>query len=355
MVEGESGIISVFANVGQEVKYEPSKRRITFPSGSRATIFSAEEPDRLRGPQHGAAWLDEPAHMPLIQDVWDMLLFGLRLGQRPHVIVTTTPKPIKWVKELVKEPTTRLVRASTYSNIDNLAPIYRERVISRYEGTRLGRQELEGEILEDVEGALWHADQLVYDDLVRDDELSRIVIAIDPAGSQGKKSDETGIVAAGVRGELGYVIDDRSGKYSPNGWAMESMRLYDRLRADAIVVERNFGGDMVAANLRSNGFKGRIIESNAARGKKLRAEPVVSLYEQGRVFHRPGGRLVKLEEEMLTWVPGEGPSPNRVDALVWALTELLKPAGVAVLARPTGKIRQSPRRGVTRPIRRLSA
>lgn len=338
MVEGESGLIAVFAAVGQELKYEPSKRRITFPSGARGTIFSAEEPDRLRGPQHHLAWLDEPAHMPLIQDVWDMLLFGLRLGARPHIVVTTTPKPIPWVKELVKEPTTRLVRASTYSNLENLAPVYRDRVVARYEGTRLGRQELEGEILEDVEGAMWSAAMLQYDDRTRDDELARIVIAIDPAGSQNKRSDETGLIAAGARDNLGLVLADHSGKYSPQGWAAEAMRMYERFKADAIVVERNYGGDMVKQNLLNAGFRGRVIEGNASRGKKLRAEPVVNLYEQGRIYHRPGGGLAKLEEEMLTWVPGIGASPNRVDALVWAFTELLKPGGTSTLARPSGRI-----------------
>lgn len=338
MVEGESGLVSVFANVGQEIKYEPSKRRITFPSGSRATLFSGEEPDRLRGPQHGAAWIDEPAHIPLIQDVWDMLLFGLRLGERPHIILTTTPKPTPWVKATVKDPGTRLVRASTYANIDNLAPSFRERVLSRFEGTRLGKQELYGEILEDVEGALWSPEIIPYDSTTRDDEFKRIVVSIDPAGSQGKKSDETGIVAVARMGEHGFVLADRTDRYSPQQWAYESMRMYDRLHADAIVVERNYGGDMVRANLKQNGFTGRIIENSASRGKELRAEPIVSLYEQGRIFHRQAAGLEKLEEEMLTWVPGQGKSPNRVDALVWGFTELFKPGSRSSLARPGGRL-----------------
>lgn len=351
MVEGESGLVSVFANVGQEIKYEPSKRRITFPSGSRATLFSGEEPDRLRGPQHGAAWIDEPAHIPLIQDVWDMLLFGLRLGERPHVILTTTPKPTKWVKEIIKDPGMRLVRASTYANIDNLAPSFRQRVLSRFEGTRLGKQELYGEILEDVEGALWNGEMLLYDSLTGDGDLQRIVVSIDPAGSQGKKSDETGIVAVGKMGEQGLVLADRTDRYSPQEWAREAMRLYERLQADAIVVERNYGGDMVRANLKQNGFNGRIIENAASRGKELRAEPIVSLYEQGRIFHRKDAGLQKLEEEMLSWVPGEGKSPNRVDALVWGLTELFKPGGRAQLARPTS--RTTAQQSARRPGRRL--
>lgn len=351
MVEGESGLVSVFANVGQEIKYEPSKRRITFPSGSRATLFSGEEPDRLRGPQHGAAWIDEPAHIPLIQDVWDMLLFGLRLGERPHVVLTTTPKPTPWVKATVKDPGTRLIRASTYANLDNLAPSFRERVLSRFEGTRLGKQELYGEILEDVEGALWNADIIVYDSTTRDDELQRIVVAIDPAGSQGKKADETGIVVVGKIGEHGFVVADKTDKYSPEGWAKQAMKLYEHYRADAIVVERNYGGDMVKANLKQNGFTGRIIEGNASRGKELRAEPIVSLYEQGRIFHRLGAGLDKLEEEMLTWVPGEGKSPNRVDALVWALTDLFKPGARASLARPKGRIGSAGGPGSPMPAR----
>lgn len=342
MVEGESGLIAVCERAGIKILYEPAKKRVTFPSGARATLFSGEEPNRLRGPQHGFAWLDEPAHMPLIDDVWSNLLFGLRLPPRPHVIVTTTPTPKKWVRELVAEERTRTVRGATHENLVNLADEYR-RVIAGYEGTRLGRQELYGEILEDVEGALWQADFLQYANWDHE-EMDRIVIAIDPAGTANRRSDETGIIGVGMQrkvsgehDERAYVLRDSSGKMTPSEWAKRAMKDYDQLQADAIVVETNFGADMVRENLRHNGFEGRIIEARAMRGKQLRAEPVVALYEQHRIFHRGEKGLTsleKLEEEMLTWVPGEGASPNRVDALVWAINELMKPGGIVAIASP---------------------
>lgn len=334
MVDGESGLLAVCARAGMKIIYEPSKKRITFPSGSRATLFSAEEPDRLRGPQHGFAWLDEPAHMPQIDEVWSMLLLGLRLPPRPHVIVTTTPKPIRWVKTLVEKPRTISVRGKTHDNLKNLATSYQEEVMEQYEGTRLGRQELYGEILDDVEGALWNPDLIVRSTHLLDD-MKRIVIGVDPAGTANKRSDETGIVGVGSMGKLGHVLADASGKYSPRAWANRVAALYDELGADAVVVETNFGADMVKETLRGNGFEGRIIEARATRGKVLRAEPIVSLYEQGKIFHR--GSFPLLEEEMLTWVPAESPSPNRVDALVWALTELLKPGGEMTISTPKGR------------------
>jgi phage terminase large subunit-like protein len=341
MIEGESGLIAVCEKAGMKILYEPAKKRVTFPSGSRAAVFSAEEPNRLRGPQHGFAWLDEPAHMALIVDVWSNLLFGLRLPPRPHIIVTTTPTPTKWVRELVKEEDTVVVRGSTHANLDNLADRYRK-IIAGYEGTRTGRQELYGEILEDVEGALWNAEMLIYSDKPFD-ELDRIVVGVDPAGTANRRSDETGIIVVGMTrakpgesDERAYVLSDTSGKYTPGEWAKAVMKEYDRWQADAVVVETNFGADMVRENLRHNGFAGRLIEARASRGKEVRAEPVVGLYEQRRVFHRGNGTLEKLEEEMLTWVPGEGASPNRVDALVWAINELLKPGGEISFASPRG-------------------
>ena len=335
MIEGESGLVAVCEKAGMKILYEPAKKRVTFPSGARATLFSGEEPNRLRGPQHGLCWLDEPAHMPLIEDVWNNLLFGLRLPPRPHVVITTTPTPKKWVRALVAEPRTRVVRGATHENLVNLADEYRA-VIAGYEGTRLGRQELYGEILEDVEGALWLATMLNYASW-GPEEMDRVVVAIDPAGTANRRSDLTGIVTVGMQREVrnqhnerAFVIADSSGTMSPQEWAKQAMRDYDRFGADAIVVEVNFGADMVKENLRHNGFDGRVIEARAMRGKALRAEPVVALYEQGRVFHKGEKgmtNLEALEEEMLTWVPGEGASPNRVDSLVWAITELLKPGG----------------------------
>lgn len=337
MVEGESGLKFVFALAGQKIHYEPSKRRITFPSGCIATTFSAEEPARLRGPQHGFAWLDEPAHMPLIEDVWDMLMFGLRLGERPHVVLTSTPVPSKWVKAIQKDKTTKVVRVSTFANSKNLAPGYLARVKKEYGGTRIGLQELEGRLLEDVKGALWNVDLLAREEIDFAD-LDRIVVAIDPAGTANRRSDETGIVVAGLRGQHAWVLHDASGKYSPMGWAEKAHALYNLYDADAIVAERNFGGDMVKEIITratpANRNTPRIIVKHASRSKKLRAEPVVAFYEQKRVFH--WGDLADLEDEMLTWVPGTGDSPNRVDALVWALTELMGPGGEMTIASARG-------------------
>jgi phage terminase large subunit-like protein len=336
MIEGESGLQYVCALAGQKIKWEPSKRRITFPNGAIATTFSGEEPDRLRGPQHGFAWLDEPAHMPAIQEVWDNLLFGLRLGKRPHIVLTSTPIPTPWVRAIQSDPQTRVVRVSTYANITNLAPNFRELVIKQYEGTRKGRQELYGELLQDVEGAIWNADWLQH----RPDapDLERIIIAIDPAGTANRRSDETGIVVAGRKGNEAYVLYDASGKYSPQGWAERALSLYTKYEADAIVVEKNYGGDMVADVIRrtplGKDIAPRIIVKTATRSKQLRAEPVVSLYEQSRVFHV--GDLAGLETEMLSWIPGKGDSPNRVDALVWGVSELMNSTGLGRIRSARG-------------------
>jgi phage terminase large subunit-like protein len=339
MIEGESGLQYVCSVAGQGMKWEPSKRRITFDNGCIATTFSAEEPDRLRGPQHGFAWLDEPAHMPLIEEVWSNLMFGLRLGQRPHVVLTSTPLPTKWVRDIQGREKTRVVRVSTYANLDNLAPNFKEEVVAAYEGTRKGRQELYGELLLDVEGAQWQEEWLQR--WPREQplpELDRIVVAIDPAGSQNKRSDETGIVAAGRQGKHGYVLKDASGKYSPQGWARMALSLYRDMEADAIIAEKNFGGDMVRKVIETEaeamGITPRIIVKQAMRSKALRAEPIVGLYEQSRVWH--SGDLAELETEMLTWVPGEGASPNRVDALVWALDDLINTTSIGRIRSARG-------------------
>lgn len=341
MIEGVSGLQYVCALAGQRIKWEPSKRRITFPNGCIATTFSGEEPDRLRGPQFGVAWLDEPAHMPAIEDVWSNLMFGLRLGTRPHVVLTSTPLPTPWVRRLQASETTVVTRVSTYANIENLAPTFRDLVIAQYEGTRKGRQELYGEILLDVEGAIWSSEMLHH--LSEPPELDRIVVAIDPAGTANRRSDETGIVVVGRKGSEAFVLHDATAKYSPQGWAERALSLYERYEADAIVVEKNYGGDMVKDVItrteRGREMSPRIIVKQAMRSKALRAEPVVSLYEQGRVFHT--GDLSKLETEMLSWIPGQGDSPNRVDALVWAVTELMSATGF-------GRIR-SARGGTIRP------
>jgi len=334
LLEGESGLLTM-APPNHRPFYEPSKKRLTWPNGAIGTIFSAEEPDRLRGPEHYLAWLDEPAHWPLIQECWDNLMFGLRLGAKPRAVCTTTPKVRPWLKELLAEPDTRTVSVSTYANIENLSPVFAARVLSRYEGTRLGQQEIHGELLTDVEGALWKWEMIAENRLPKPERFDRIVIGIDPAGSHKKHSDETGLIAAGVWDNEGYILDDRSGKYSPAGWARKAQDMYERWSADAYVVERNFGGDMVESTMRNVGIDGRIIETVSSRGKELRAEPIVGLYEQKKVHHC-GDNLDELETQMTSWVPSErhGVSPDRVDALVFCITELVRNRKPATVSSP---------------------
>lgn len=341
MVEGESGLLAVFSRAGQAAEWEPSKRKITLGNGSIIHAYSGEEPDRLRGPQHGGAWLDEPAHIPLIVDVWDNLLLGLRMGSHPRILCTTTPLPTKWLKELVKRPDTRAVRVSTYVNLDNLAPTFREAVLSKYEGTRLGKQELHGEILEDVEGALWNFGMIEpHRTMLTAEDMEYITIGVDPAGTANAKSDETGIIAVGRMAKHLYVLADVSGKYSPEGWAKATWDLFDLLGADAIVAEKNYGGEMVTSVLRNHRLQtraaldGRLDLVTSRRGKKIRAEPIVAYYEQGRGHHVQG--LDTLETEQTTWVPGVGDSPNRVDALVHAATDVMKVTEPASIASPVG-------------------
>ena len=348
MVEGESGLIAVCEAAGHSYLWEPSKREFTFHNGGKVYFYTAEEPDSLRGPQHHLAWLDEPAHMPLIDLVWDNLLFGMRLGQQPRILVTTTPLPKKWLKDLVKEKTTKVVRVSTYANIDNLAPTFAAKIISKYEGTRLGRQELHGEIIEDVEGALWNKEMILAANDIDDRDFDglpftgykgmdfdRIVVSVDPAGTSTKKSDETGIIVVARIGGTFYVLDDLTGKYSPDEWAKKVVHAYKKWSADRIVAEKNYGGDMVAANMRNQDENLPITLVTSRRGKEIRAEPIVGLYEQNRVFHV--GDLSLLETEQLEWVPGEGASPNRIDAEVHGLTNLMNKGGAAAVAAPTGK------------------
>ena len=334
MLEGESGLLTI-AKPGHRPLYEPSKRRLTWPNGAVGTLFSAEEPDRLRGPEHYAAWCDEPAHWPLVQEAWDNLLFGMRLGPRPRIVVTTTPKPRPWLKDLMTRPDTRMSQASTYENLSNLSPVFRQAVIGKYEGTRLGRQELLAEVLDDVEGALWNWGLIERSRVAGSPSLVRIVVGVDPAGSKKKSADETGIVVVGIGddGDL-YVLDDRSGHYSPHGWATAANSAYDDWSADALVAEKNFGGEMVEHTLRSSGYRdARIVVKQTRRGKALRAEPVVGKYEQDKVHHV--GAFGDLETQMTEWQPYEsGDSPDRVDALVYAATDLMRGSTPASVSTP---------------------
>ena len=328
MVEGESGLLAV-GPPQQRPQYEPTKRRLTWPNGAIATTYSADEPERLRGPQHDAAWCDEIASWRY-PEAWDMLMFGLRLGPDPRVVVTTTPKPIKIIRELIADPTTVITRGSTYDNRANLAPAFLQQIVRKYEGTRLGRQELNAEILDDVPGALWSRALIeetrwpVHRNIP---DLVRIVVAIDPAVSTGEDADETGIIVAGKDADgHGYVLADQSGRYAPTEWARAAIGLYRQYKADRIVAEVNNGGDMVEATVRmvdANVSYGKV---HASRGKVMRAEPVAALYEQHRVHHV--GAFPTLEDQQCGFAAdfdraSAGFSPDRVDALVWALTDLL--------------------------------
>lgn len=326
MVEGDSGILGVHPKDFRPL-YEPSKRRLTWPNGAVASLYNATEPDQLRGPQQDLAWADELAKWQYARETWDQLQFGLRLGDHPRVAVTTTPRPIPLIREIMEDPKTVTVRGATRDNQANLAPTFMEQILARYEGTRLGRQELNAEILDDVPGALWTR-QMIEATRVREaPEMARVVVAIDPSGTDGKddEGDDIGIVAAGrgVDGR-GYVLGDYTCKLSPDGWARRAITAYHRHEADRIVAERNFGGAMVKAVVKSADGDVAYKEVTASRGKVARAEPVSALYEQGRVSHVGG--LPALEDEMVLMTAsgflGEG-SPNRTDALVWALTEVM--------------------------------
>lgn len=341
MVEGESGLLSVCWEGDRDINgcligrpiYEPSKRQVTWENGAKVKLYSAEEPDRLRGPQSDFGWCDELAAWARLQETWDMYQFGLRLGDSPQTMITTTPRPLKLLKELLKSPDTVVSTGSTFDNADNLAPAFLETLLEKYDGTRLGRQELHAEILEDVEGALWKEEFISRVEPGEEPDLEKLVVAVDPSGG----GDEIGIVAAG-RGVDGlyYVLADKTCNGSPDFWGKQVVRLYSDWGADRVVGESNFGGDMVrhvietaAQSLNSIGSIEtsvvKYVSVTASRGKVLRAEPVSALYEQGKVFH--AGKFAKMEQEMFSfhsdWNRTRDGSPNRLDALVWALTELM--------------------------------
>lgn len=343
MVEGVSGILSVY-NEAERPLYEPSKRRITWPNGAVAITFNATEPDQLRGPNFDLAWCDELAKWRYARETWDQLSFGLRLGDHPRVLVTTTPRPVELVKAIVAgtEGKVTITRGTTMDNRSNLAAKFLEKIQLRYEGTRLGRQELRGEILGDIPNALWTYGQIEASRVRQCDPLSRVVVAVDPAISNTEDSDEHGIIVAGVnqKAQEAYVIEDGSMSGSPLDWARRAINLYDTHNADAIVIEVNQGGDMVAQTLRSVRNNVRIKEVRATRGKHVRAEPIASMYEQGRVHHVGSFPALETQMTQMTTFGFEGAgSPDRVDALVWAMTDLF-PSMVAKTAaqRPAVRI-----------------
>lgn len=328
-VEGESGLLSCLPK-GAVDSWNRSMGQLTLTNGTRYQLFSADEPERLRGPQHHRAWSDEvgawgrSAEERQWPAAWDMLQMGLRLGSDPRNVVTTTPRPTKLIRHLITDQLTQMTRGKTMENAANLAPQFLDQIVARYAGTRLGRQELDAELLDDVPGALWTWAMLENRQPAPD--LQRIVVAIDPSGGTDPENDEQGIGVAGLGvDKRGYVLADRSCKLSPDGWGRRAVQAYIDHQADLIVYEKNFGGDMVEAVIqtaaKSMGVTIRTKSVTASRGKRVRAEPVAALYEQGRVSHVEV--FAELENQLTTWTPESGTSPDRLDWLVWALTELM--------------------------------
>jgi phage terminase large subunit-like protein len=318
--EGESGIVNILNDYGVLRDYNRSIGEIFLTNKSRIKLFSGEEPERLRGPQHHGGWFDELAAFKY-PDTYDQYQFGLRLGALPQTIITTTPRPTKLIKDLMKREGVVIKRGSTFDNEKNLAPSALAELRLRYENTRLGRQELFGELLDDVEGALWTRTMIDSARVTVAPNLIRVVVGVDPAVTSSDTSDLTGIVVAGITADMQYyVLDDRSLRTSPDAWARVAVQAYQDWKADKIIAETNNGGDMVTLLMQQVDRSVSVKKVTATRGKQLRAEPISSLYEQGRVHHV--GYFAELEEQMCEWTPLSNNSPDRLDALVWALTEL---------------------------------
>ncbi len=325
MIEGVSGLLSIHTR-WERPSWSPSRRRLEWPNGAIAQAFSAEDPEGLRGPQFGAAWSDELAKWPNLQEAWDMLQFGLRLGDRPRQIVTTTPRPVPLIKRLLVDDHVAVSRAATSANRFHLAADFIRSVTLSYGGTRLGRQELDGELVEESADALWTRAMIEDCREPAAPALARIVVAVDPPASSSARADSCGLVVAGLDGDgIGHVLEDGTVSGArPHEWAAKAVALYRRFEADALVVEVNQGGEMATAVIREVDPGVPVSAVRATRGKYLRAEPVAALYAQGRVRH--AGAFPALEDEMCDFGPGglsSGRSPDRLDALVWALTHLM--------------------------------
>lgn len=342
MVEGESGILACSPR-DFKPKYEPSKRRLTWPNGAVASLFSAEDFDSLRGPQFDGAWCDELCKWRYAQEAWDNLQFGLRLGEHPKQIVTTTPRPIRLLKDIILRSDTAITKGTTMENLVNLAPPFRKAVVDKYKDTRIGRQELNAEILDDVPGALWSRGMIDETRIRPVDSVTpialphfeRILVSVDPAKEIGDAAAETGIMVTGKdQYGKGYLLEDLSLSGSPEEWGRVAVMAYDDWAGDMIVYEANQGGEMVAAVLRqaAKSLKEEGLRTadfvplkavHATRGKYVRAEPVSQLYEQKKISHV--GYFPELEDQLCEFTPdgSMGYSPDRMDALVWGFTELM--------------------------------
>jgi phage terminase large subunit-like protein len=360
MVEGESGLLAVHPPEFRPL-YSPSNRKLTWPNGAVAYTYNATQPDQLRGPQHDAAWCDEVAKWQYMQEAWDQLQFGLRLGEMPKAIVTTTPRPLPLIRKMVNDSTAYVTRGRTKDNAANLAAPFLRQIEDRYGGTRLGRQEMDGEILDDIPGSLWaRSDIDMYRLREAPEDLERIFVAVDPATSSEEHSDETGIVVVGLRRDedgyaRGYVLEDGSLKGTPEDWASKAVKLYRKYNADKIIAEKNQGGDMVTSVIKAQDRTVPVELVHASRGKFIRAEPISALYEQGRIHHV--GEHDKLEDQMCTFsidnLRKHG-SPDRVDALVWGLTKIFdKITGRAVGGKRVAKPAQLKTTSTWNPSRDL--
>ena len=322
MIEGPSGLLNVFPP-NQRPNYEPSKRKITFHTGAVAITYSGDEPDQLRGPNIDTAWVDELCAARKQKEIMDMIAFCLRIGSNPRCIITTTPRPTITIKRLIKDKTVYVTRGSTFENRDNLSPVFFSSIIERFQGTRIGKQEIFGEVLDDNPKALWKSANIEETRVNNHPPLVRIVVGVDPAITATKKSDETGIIVVGKSkdGHF-YILDDKSLIESPNGWGNAVISVFYKFNADRITAEINQGGDMVHHVIKTIdpnvAFKG----VHSSKGKKLRAEPIAALFEQKRCHMV--GLFPDLETQMVEWDPENDPdSPDRVDALVIAITELM--------------------------------
>lgn len=332
MIEGPGGLLRN-ASKKERPEYAPSNRRLTWPNGSWATIYSDGEPEQLRGFSGDTGWLDEFAKYRYPKIVWDNLQFGMReaSADRPRLVITTTPRPLALLRQIENLPTTITVTGSSYENRANLDPKWLAETLAPYEGTRFGRQEIYAEILDDVPGALWTRRNLDDYRVMEAPALERVVIGLDPPATSGEDANEAGIVAAGMARNKdghphGYTLDDWSMRGSPDEWGRRAVAMYHRFDADRIVAESNQGGEMVEHVIRSIDRDVPVTLVHATRGKYVRAEPISALYEQGRVHHV--GTFPELEDQMVSFTPenasdrSRGLSPDRTDALVWAYTNL---------------------------------
>lgn len=322
LIEGPSGLLAIFPP-HQRPSYEPSKRKVTFHNGATVHTYSAEEPDQLRGPGYGFALCDELAAWKYPRETWDNIWYGLREGRTsPHVIVASTPRPTPLVKEILADPMTHISTGATYDNRMNLNPGYIRRLRRKYEGTRLARQEIYGEVIDDDPRALWDRETIANNRVIKAPDMVQVKVAVDVATTSGEDSDETGIVGGGkgIDGH-GYILEDATCTMAkPEEWARAAVTLYYKLEADGIVAESNQGGEMIATVIHAVDATVPVELVHASRGKHTRAEPVAAMDAQGRIHHV--GIFAEMEDQMCQWVPGDPQSPDRMDARVWLITDL---------------------------------